>query len=180
MKKIILIALAIASVNAFAQEEQKEVDPFDLSESASKVEELGVITKPEVDALEERAKELFNSGSCKEAIPVLVEYTKKSNWLANMISASLDPYYGASYDDRKGYSYEKLKPLIPLERLSNDYKRKRNIAFAMQGECLIKTGDDKGAIPVLLKALDLIDIDNDVWWKRTRNNLLEVIQVSTK
>lgn len=179
MKKIILIALAITSFGAVAQEEMKDVDPFDLSASASKVEELGVITQPEVDSLEDRAKELFNSGNCEEAIPVLVEYTKKSNWLANMIAASLDPYYGASYDDRKGYSYEKLKPLIPLESLANDYKRKRNIAFAMQGECLIKTGDNKGAIPVLLKALDLIDIDNDVWWERTRNNLLEVIQVST-
>jgi hypothetical protein len=178
MKKTILIVLTIAAFNTFAQEEKTEVDPFDLSASTSKVEELGLITKVEVDALEERAKDLFNSGSCNEAIPVLVEYTKKSNWLANMISASLDPYYGASYDDRKDYSYEKLKPLIPLERLANDYKKKRNIAFAMQGDCLIKTGDNKSAIPVLLKALDLIHIDNDVWWERTRNNLLKVIEVS--
>jgi hypothetical protein len=86
------------------------------------------------------------------------------------------PIYGV--DDRKDYSYEKLKPLIPLERLANDYKKKRNIAFAMQGDCLIKTGDNKSAIPVLLKALDLIHIDNDVWWERTRNNLLKVIEVS--
>ena len=179
MKKTILFAIALTSINAFA-EDKKIADPFDLSASASKVEELGVITKPEVDALEEKAKELFNSGNCKAAIPVLIEYSKKSNWLANMIAATLDPYYGASYDDRKGYSYDKLKPLIPLESLSNDYKKKRNIAFAMQGECLVKTGDNKGAIPVLLKALDLIDIDNDVWWERTRNNLLQVIKVSAK
>ncbi|WP_339144434.1 hypothetical protein [Pseudoalteromonas galatheae] len=179
MKKAILFAIALASINTFA-EEKKIVDPFDLSASASKVEELGVITKPKVDALEEQAKELFNSGNCKGAIPVLIEYSKKSNWLANMIAATLDPYYGASYDDRKGYSYDKLKPLIPLESLANDYKKKRNIAFAMQGECLVKTGDNKGAIPVLLKALALIDIDNDIWWERTRNNLLQVIQVSAK
>lgn len=179
MKKVILFVIGITSLHVFA-EDNKVVDPFDLSASASKVEELGVITKPEVDALEEKAKELFNAGNCKAAIPVLIEYTKKSNWLANMIAATLDPYYGASYDDRKAYSYDKLKPLIPLENLANDYKKKRNIAFAMQGECLVKTGDSKGAIPVLLKALDLIDIDNDVWWERTRNNLLQVIKVNAK
>lgn len=179
MKTIILFIIAIISIKAFA-EEKNIIDPFDLSASASKVEELGLITKPEVDTLEEKAKELFNSGNCKAAIPVLIEYSKKSNWLANMVAATLDPYYGASYDDRKGYSYDKLKVLIPLESLSNDYKKKRNIAFAMQGECLVKIGDNKGAIPVLLKALDLIDIDNDIWWERTRNNLLKVIQVSAK
>ena len=178
MKKLLLLA-ALATSNVYA-EETKSVDPFDLSASASKVKELGLITKPEVDALEEKAKSLFNAGDCKAAIPVLIDYSKKSNWLANMIQASLDPYYGASYDDRKGYSYAKLKPLIPLETMANDYKKKRNIAFAMQGECLIKVGDEKGAIPLLLKALDLIDIDNDVWWERTRNNLLKVIKVEIK
>lgn len=178
MKKIILLAFALTSLNILANDE-KIIDPFDLSASASKVEELGVITKPDVDALEEKAKEIFNSGNCDAAIPVLIEFSKKSNWLANMIAASLDPYYSASYDDKKGYPYDKLKPLIPLESLANEYKKKRNIAFAMQGECLVKTGDKKDAIPVLLKALDLIDIDNDVWWERTRNNLLQVIEVST-
>ena len=179
MKKFLVLALLLFSAVSFA-EESKIVDPFDLSASTSKVNELGVITKPEVDALEVKAKELFNAGNYKAAIPVLIEYSKKANWLANLISANLDPYYGASYDDRKSYSYAKLKPLIPLESLANDYKKKRNIAFAMQGECLLKTGDKKGAIPVLLKALDLISLDNDVWWERTRNNLLKIIKVELK
>lgn len=94
-----------------------------------------------------------------------------------MISANLDPYYGASYDDRKDYPYAKIKPLIPLETMANEYKKKRNIAFAMHGECLLKTGDKKAAIPLLLKALDLIDIDNEIWWERTRKNLLWIIEV---
>ena len=176
MKKYFILVLVLLSTIIFA-EESKIVDPFDLSASTSQVDELGVITKPEVDALEVKAKELFNAGDYKAAIPVLIEYSKKANWLANLISASLDPYYGASYDDRKSYSYAKIKPLIPLETLANEYKKKRNIAFAMQGECLLKTGDKKGAVPVLLKALDLINIDNDIWWERTRNNLLSIIEV---
>lgn len=181
MKKLLVFAIAFLFCSgAVFAEEPKNVDPFDLSASSSKVKELGIITKPEVDALETKAKELFNAGKYKAAIPVLIEYSKKANWLANLIQASLDPYYGASYDDRKSYSYAKLKPLIPLESLANSYKKKRNIALAMQGECLLKTGDEKGAVPVLLKALDLIHIDNDVWWERTRNNLLGIIKVDLK
>ena len=179
MKKLVLSVMVLTSLSAFAEGE-KTIDPFDLSASKSKVEELGVITKSEVDALELKAKELFNAGDCKAAIPVLIDYSKKSNWLANMISATLNPYYGASYDDRKSYSNDKLKPLIPLEALANEYKVKRNIAFSMQGECLVKTGDKKGAVPVLLKALDLISLDNDIWWERTRNNLMSVIEFKVK
>lgn len=179
MKKCLALVLLLFSSVSFAQE-SKIADPFDLSASTSKVSELGVVTMPEVDALEIKAKELFNAGEYKSAIPILIEYSKKANWLANLISATLDPYYRASYDDRKSYSYAKLKPLIPLESLANDYKKKRNIAIAMQGECLLKIGDEKGAVPVLLKALDLIEIDNDVWWERTRNNLLKIIKVEMK
>lgn len=175
MRKPIFILVMLASFSVCA-EEGKKSDPFDLSSSQSKVDELGVITKPEVDALESKAKELFNSGNCDAAIPVLIEYSKKSNWLANMIAATLEPFYGADYDDRESYPSSKLNPLIPLESMANEYKKKRNIAFAMQGECMIKVGDKKGAIPVLIKSLDLIDIDNDVWWERTRNNLLSVIE----
>lgn len=174
--KYIALALMLASLNA-SSEEKSSVDPFDLTATKSKVAELGIVTKPEVDALEEQAKSAFNGGDCKAAIPLLIDYSKKANWLANMISASLDPYYGASYDDRKSYSYDKLKPLIPLETLANDYKSKRNIAFAMQGECLVKIGDVKGAIPILLKTLDLMDLEEDAWWARTRTNLLAVIKV---
>lgn len=180
MKKMIVLGITAIALNTYAADVKKIVDPFDLSESSLKVKELGLVTKPEVDALEVKAKKLYNEGNCKAAIPVLIEYSKKSNWLANMIAATLDPYYGASYDDRKSYSYDKLKPLIPLESLANDYKKKRNIAFAMQGECMIKTGDKKGAIPVLLKALDLLSLDEDMWWEKTRNNLLQTLEVEVK
>ncbi|MGI2938045.1 hypothetical protein [Vibrio diabolicus] len=178
MKRMYLVLSALVSFSTVAETSKLPTDPFDLSASTQQVGELGVITKADVDQLEERSRALFNDGKCKEAIPVLVEYSKKANWLANMISASLDPYYGASYDDRKAFPYEKIKPLIPLENMSNEYKSKRDIAFAMQGECLIKTGNKEAAIPVLLKTLDLLSIDNEVWWKRTRNNLLDIIGVS--
>ncbi len=177
MKKIITLFTIVWSANLTAQG-TPDIDPFDLSASTSKVVELGVVTQPEVDGLEQRSKELFNADNCKKALPVLAEYSKKANWLANMVSATLDPYYGASHDERKGYNYSQLQALIPLETLANDYKRKRNIAFAMQGECLMKVGDEERAIPVLLNALDLISLDEEAWWERTRSNLLAILEVN--
>lgn len=176
MKKTIALTAFLITATLQAGED-KISDPFDLSASSSKVEELGIVTKPQVDALETKAKELFSNGKYNEAIPVLQEFARKANWLANLISANLDPYYGASYDKRKSYPYDKLKPLIPLESLSNSYKQKRNIAFAMQAECFIKIGDKEEAVPLLLKALDLIDIENELWWRKTRNYLLNIIEV---
>jgi tetratricopeptide (TPR) repeat protein len=177
MKKTIVLAVFLITVT-LQGEENKISDPFDLSASSSKVKELGVITQPQVDALERKANELFNNGKYKEAIPALEEFAKKANWLANLIAASLKPYYGASYDDKKSYPYSELEPLIPLESLANSYKKKRNIAFVMQAECLIKIGDNESAVPLLLKALDLIDIDNDLWWKKARNSLTRIIEVN--
>ena len=154
-----------------------EVDPFDISASKTEVKKLGIPTKPKVDALEQKAKDLFQNKKYKAAIPVLEDYAKQANFLANLISANLDPYYTADYDKRKKCPSSKIVPLIPLERLANEYKKKRNIAFAMKGECLVKLGNKKDAIPVLLKALDLLSLDEDAWWKRTRANLLGIIEV---
>lgn len=176
MKKLILPIILVMSIPAVAQE--KEVsDPFNLQESSSKVDELGVITMSDVDGLENEVKELFSEGKCDEAEPKLEEFARKANWLANIIASTLDPYYSASYDERKEYPHSKLLTLIPLETLANDYKKKRNIAIAMRGECLLKEGDLETAVPVLMKALDLIELDDDVWWQRTRENLLKTIQV---
>ena len=177
MKKTILAVLLVSNFCIAAEDDKQAIDPFDISANSIKVKELGVVTKPEVDKLEGTAKELFTANNCKDALPILEQYAKKSNFLANLISANLDPYYGASYDKKKTYSYEKLKPLIPLETLANDYKQKRNRAIAMQGECLLKLGEKAEAIPVLLKALDLLDLNDDEWWKRTRTNLLSAIEV---
>lgn len=177
MFKGIVVSLLVVSAFATADEKQPTIDPFDLSASTKNVKEFGVITKSQVDKLEVRAQELFKANDCSEAVKVLDEYSKKANWLANMISSNLDPYYSASYDDRKSYDFEKLKPLIPLETMSNNYKTKRNRAFAMQGECYIKLGNKEAALPLLLKALDLLDIDDTEWWTRTRNNLLSIIEV---
>ncbi|MEZ7198564.1 hypothetical protein [Pseudodesulfovibrio karagichevae] len=177
MKKVIVVVCFVMFWTSLVFAEDKiQTDPFDLSASTSKIQELGVPTKTEVDNLEKKATDLFNAGEYREAIPALIQYSKRANWLANIISSTLEPYYSASYDDRKHFS-SNLSALVKIESTANSYKRKRNIAIAMHGECLMKLGDTREAIPVLINALNLISIDNDVWWKRTRENLLNLVGV---
>ena len=177
MNVVLSMLFLLIPLSAIAQDKVSESDPFDISSTAEKAEELGIPTISEVDTLEEFARELFNLENCTDAIPVLEEYARKANWLANLISSGLDPYYGASYDDRKNYPFQKIQKLVPFESMSNKYKRKRNIAIAMQGECFAKIGDEKKAVSYLVKALDLINIDNEGWWKRTRENLYNIIEL---
>lgn len=178
MKHLLCIfALSLFALSASAEEKAEPSDPFDLTESTKQVSELGVVTQKEVDALQTKATELYTAEDCQAALPVLKEFVRKSNWLANMVHATLDPYYGASYDDRKEYSYEKISKLIPYENLANGYKRKRNIAMAMQADCHTKLGNTKEAIPLLLKTLDLLELDNDIWWDKTRENLMQITGV---
>ncbi len=175
MKSAAILSGVLLSASAFGQSAAAESDPFDFSSSASQVDRLGIVTKPEVDELRRVVTEHFNAGNCDAALPLLEELSRKSNWLANMVSSTLSPFYSASREDRR--SYVKIVPLIPLENMSNEYKNVRNVAFAMQGECLTKIGRQEQAIPVLLKALDLLTLDDEEWWERTRNNLLEIIEV---
>ena len=177
MNVILAVALLLIPLSSIAQDKESDGDPFDMSSTTEQVRALGIPSVSEVDDLENSARQLFLAGNCAEAMPILEEYAKRANWLANLISFGLDPYYDASYDDRKNYPYAKLEKLIPYESLSNKYKRKRNIAIAMQGECLAKSGDKEKAVSYLVRALELFDVgaDTERWWERTRNNLYDLI-----
>lgn len=177
MIRISLLALTLLITPlVFAQEEEADPsNPFDLSSSEQKIRELGVPKKSDIDALGEKAGKLFNDGNCEAALPLLREFAHKTNWLANLIVNGLEPFYGASYDDRKGYGG--VRELVVYETLGNNYKKKRNIAIAMQGECFLKQGKPEDALPLLVRALDLLDIDEKEWWDRTRGNLYSLIEV---
>lgn len=181
MNSILTVLLFLISLSAIAQDKASDIDPFDVSSTAEQAKDLGISTISEVDDLEDSARKLFLSGNCTEAMPVLEEYAKQANWIANLISSGLAPYYGASYDDRENYHdgepYSELQKLVQYEKVSNEYKRKRNIAIAMQGECYAKSGDKERAVSYLVKALELFDIDTVRWWKRTRNNLYDLIEL---
>lgn len=166
----------VFSLTARAQEKEKK-DPFDISETTKLAKELGVSTVSEVSMLEGRAKQLFETGDCKAAIEALDQFARKANWLANLIAAGIQPYYGASYDDRKNFSHSKLQALVPIENKANEYKEKRNRAMVMRAECLVKLGQKQEAVALLVGALNLISINDDEWWTRAKNQLFSLIEV---
>lgn len=175
----VIALLLLAVISTHAQEKQdKKADPFDLSATEKLTKELGVPTVQEIATLEAKAKELFDANNCAAAIPALEEYARKSNWLANLVVAGIQPFYNASYDDRKKMGYSGItQTLAPFEQKANQYKTKRNRAMVMQGECYAKTGNKAKAASLFVAALNLLDTDDTDWWQRARNDLYLLIGV---
>ena len=167
-----LLTILMASL-IFTQSE----DPFDISSTLEKIEEFGLPTLESLDALEIKAKGLYADEKWIEASGALQQYAKQLNTMANLVRSGLDPYYDASYDDRKEFPYEKIKPLIPYETLSNDYVKKRNIAYVMEAQCYVKLGETPKAAAMFQKALGLINIDNADLWEESRLGLYNIIGV---
>lgn len=174
---LLLLVFATSYLTTAQQksEQQRPSDPFDLSSSREKIGKLGLPTVSIVADLENKAKQLFAAGNWKEANPALERYAKQANTLANLISAGLEPFYGASYDDRRSFSG--TSALVNYESLANEYKTKRNRAMVMQGECLISLGQKDEGAAMLIKALDLISIDDKEWWTRARTKLYSLLDV---
>lgn len=163
------------SLNAQEQEKKQQADPLDISVELSKIDELGVPTLSLVDEMKAKADNLFENQQWAEAYTAYDEYAKKANWLANIIAQFLEPYYSASYDDRKNVGFKRLSQLTPYERKANEYKRERNIAYVKMGLCKKNLGDTKTAAAVLLRALDLIDISQTDDWDKATEALSEII-----
>ncbi|NLM31082.1 MAG: hypothetical protein GX216_11815 [Methanomicrobiales archaeon] len=150
-------------------------NPFDVSVYQEEISALGVPTTKEVEDLAAKAKQLFESGNYEEALPALQEWARKANWLANIVSGALEPFYSASYDARKQFPYDKVKNLTPYESAANRLKLDRNHAMVMQAECLVKLDKPTEAVGIYLKALDLTDIEDWTWWTRALNGLYRII-----
>ena len=158
-------SLSAAPVLAEEADTKTEIsgDEFDLSEEQGKVAELGIPTISSVAELKKEADDLYAAKDYKNAATAYAVYAKNANWLANIISGTLEPYYGASYDDRKNWYPKKMEysSLSSAESTANGYKSERNRAMLYEGLCYYYENDYETAIPLLLKALDLIEIDDE-------------------
>lgn len=160
-----------------AEAQKPNDNPFDTSVYQKEISDLGVPTTKDVEDAATRAQQLYESGNYEEASPALQEWARKANWLANIISGALEPFYSASYDARKQFPYYKLKNLTPYESAANQLKTDRNHAMVMQAECLVRLGRTTEAVGIYLKALDLIDIEDWTWWVRALNGLYSIIEM---
>ena len=176
MKKILALVLTFALLlPCFAA--LAEEDAFDMTADQETVAELGIPTVSTVAALKTEADALWTAKDYAGAATAYATYAKQANWLANLISAGLDPFYTASSSDRKGWSPSQLSwnDLTGPENSANDYKSERNRAILRQGLCYYNLGDYENALPLLLKALDLIELDQESYWKEAMAALYAII-----
>ncbi len=178
MKKVFTLFVVLAtSICAFAQTEttKKEIDPLDLSSELKKISDYGIPTVQLVEQMKAKADTLYKNESFSEAAKAYEEYAKKANWLANLLSQCVEPYYSASYDDKKNTPYYTLKSFIPYESAANDLKRNRNTAYVRIGLCYKNLGNSEKAVAYLYKGLDLVNVDEYADWVIASKALAELV-----
>ena len=150
---------------------------FDFSSEQQKIEELGILTTASVDELKKNADALWTAKDYKSAAEAYAVYAKQANWIANIISAGLEPFYGASYDNRKDF-YPKVlnfSDLSSAESKANEYKGERNRAMLYEGLCYYNINEYETALPLIIKALELIDIKDEENWKLGMETLYSIV-----
>lgn len=145
--------------------------------TTEQVKRLGVPSPDEVDSLRERAYGLYEADSCSTAVSALQNHAEKANWLANVISKGLEPYYDASYDEQESMSVGRMTELADYETSSNELKQQRNRSYVLVAECQREMGNSNLAMVYYMSALDLISIDNKDLWDRARSGLYETVEV---
>lgn len=178
MKKALLIIILISSFcNTHAQGNTTTTpeNPLDMSLQLKNIENYGVPTIASVDAMKIEAETLYNNQQYKEAIVAFRLFIENANWLANILSQCVEPYYSASYDDRKNISYTTLKEYIPYENKANELKEQRNVAYVRIGLCYKNMGNNSQAVTYLHKGLDLLAIDQRVEWNEAASALAEIV-----
>lgn len=162
---------SIAAADTLLETEQQ------IRSTTEQVERLGVPSPEEVDSLRERAYSLYEADSCSTAVEALRNHAEKANWLANVISQGLEPFYDASYDDQENISAGRVRILGNFEDSANELKRERNESYVMVAECEKQMGNQNVAMVYYMSALDLIDVEDQSLWDRARTGLYEAVGV---
>ena len=184
MKKrlfVILLAVGMAlSIPVYAEEDEDTndvsvSDELDISSQKKDVEENGIPTPAIVEDLLKEATDYWNAKDYQNAASAYAEVASKSNYLANLISQGLEPFYSKRHDDEYDSSY--VFALAGFESRSNEYKKIRNSAFVKEALCYYYLEEYTAALPLLHKSLDLIQVDDTENWTLAREALYDIIDI---
>lgn len=178
---IALLAALVTSLMTVTRAQEDTVSPEDLGEYQALVDSGVFPTAGNVALARQAAMAAFDSEQCESALPLIEEWISMANWHANLISAGLEPFYGALSSDRTDWfgrqTADKRSALIALEQSVNDARRQRNLGYVMRAECLAAVDRPLEALATFARALDLIDIDDTQLWERAQTGLYELIEV---
>ena len=181
-RNLILAILLLSTLNLFSQttETKHEVitDALDISMQKEQIEKYGVPTISAVEEMKKKADALYDAKSWDQAAAAYEIYAQNVNWLANLLSQCVKPYYSASYDKKKATAYSTLKTFIPFETKANECKENRNRAYIRIGLCYKNLGDIKNAATYLHKGLDLLDVNDLVYWTMAKDAMAELLGFS--
>lgn len=185
MKRFITILAILLPVAVMAQTTDDEgakkvVDPLDISQEVAQIELYGVPTVEAVKEMKGKADALYSSGTWEEAALAYEQYAKHANWLANIISQCVEPYYSASYDDRKNSVFYVSSNYGSYEKAANNLKKERNEAYVKIGLCYKQLGQVDKAITYLYKGLDLLSVSEKDMWKEAANAVSELVGFDPK
>lgn len=184
MKRNLFLAILIfCSFKLIAQtseaQQENAIDPLDVSIQKEQIEKYGVPTLSAVEAMKTKADALYDSKSWEQAASAYKIYAQHVNWLANLLSQCVEPYYSASYNDKKAYSYA-MEPFIPFESKANECKTNRNQAYVKMGLCYKNMGDIKNAVTYLHKSLDLLGVEDIDYWTKAKDAMAEILEFKSE
>lgn len=177
MKHVLAALVFGVSTLALAQSAPAD-NPLDISKYKDISSASSLPTPASVTTLKTNAQALVTADKCADALPVLEAWAQQANWMANLVTAGLQPFYSSSANDRRSLDLKAYDVLTPMERMSNEYKDERNLASVMRAECLVKLNRPGEAAAVYARALDLISLTNRPMWLRATNGLYRLIGLS--
>lgn len=168
---------AALSLPADAQEDETDLSRYALVEEGESVPTLADLATQEATVRKHLAAD-----DCATALPLLVELSKKTNTVANIVAQGLEPYYKARRDDQKVIARRPgFAKLVSAERKANALKAKRNEFWFLEARCHVQLGDRDKAIPRLFRALRFIDgKKQEPLWLDARELLWSTIGYETK
>ena len=97
------VCLSVTPVAVYAEDtsDTSTTDLLDNSAELKEVEENGIPTEEIVSKMKETADALYAEESYEEASEAYYETAKKANYLANIMSQCIEPYYSSRSDSKK-------------------------------------------------------------------------------
>ena len=172
----LICALALAA--PVVAEESETVDVLDNTAELKQVEENGIPTSEMVRELKENADALYEAQDYEKAAEAYDETARKANYLANIMSQCIEPYY-SSRNESKTIPDEILDDMLVFESTSNELKGIRDLCYVYQGICYNRSGDSEMALAILYRALDLITDKEEDAWTLAAKEIMGIIQYTS-